>query len=149
MKVLPEGSDEYKALLEILRLYRDAVQLVVNKLWSLDRAPSISTLHGMFYGELRKLGFRAHHVKQIYLYAKTIVEFNRKNGGKKPVLKKLTARVDKYDYKLDLENKVLVLKMHENKEVKLKLLASSERVEKYKSWSNYEIAVMVVENATM
>ncbi|MEM4976601.1 MAG: hypothetical protein QXT64_04680 [Desulfurococcaceae archaeon] len=68
MKALPESSDDHGALVEFLRLYRDAVQFVVNKLWSLNKVPSIKTLHRMFYNELRKHGFRAHHVKQIYTY---------------------------------------------------------------------------------
>ena len=33
VRALPEGSDEH--LLEFLRVYRDAVQLVVNELWGL------------------------------------------------------------------------------------------------------------------
>jgi putative transposase len=36
---------------------------------------------------------------------------------------------------------VLVLKLHDNYEVKLKLLAPRERVEKYRDWSNYELVV--------
>ncbi|MEM1737134.1 MAG: hypothetical protein QXG84_07990 [Ignisphaera sp.] len=36
MRALPEGSDDYDALIEFLKLYRDAVQLVVNKLWNLE-----------------------------------------------------------------------------------------------------------------
>ncbi|MEM0490602.1 MAG: hypothetical protein QXH73_05240, partial [Ignisphaera sp.] len=59
MKALPESSDDRDALVEFLKLYRDALQLVVNRLWSLNEVPSIKTLHGMFYSELRKLGFRA------------------------------------------------------------------------------------------
>ncbi|MEM4731266.1 MAG: hypothetical protein QXI06_05920, partial [Sulfolobales archaeon] len=128
---------DHGALVEFLRLYRDAVQFVVNKLWSLDKVPSISTLHGMFYSELRKLGFRAHHVKQIYVYAKAVVKACKRNNGRKPVLRRLTARIDKYDYKLDLESRALILKIHENREVKLRLLTSTDRIEKYKKWSNY------------
>ncbi|MEM0285132.1 MAG: zinc ribbon domain-containing protein [Sulfolobales archaeon] len=146
MRALPEGGDDHGALVEFLRLYRDAVQFVVNKLWSLDKVPSISTLHGMFYSELRKLGFRAHHVKQIYVYAKAVIKACKRNNGRKPVLRRLTARIDKYDYKLDLESRALILKIHENREVKLRLLTSTDRIEKYKKWSNYEIAVKVVEN---
>ncbi|MEM4664989.1 MAG: zinc ribbon domain-containing protein [Sulfolobales archaeon] len=146
MRALPESSDDHGALVEFLRLYRDAVQFVVNKLWSLDKVPSISTLHGMFYSELRKLGFRAHHVKQIYVYAKAVVKACKRNNGRKPVLRRLTARIDKYDYKLDLESRALILKIHENREVKLRLLTSTDRIEKYKKWSNYEIAVKIVEN---
>ncbi|MEM1645781.1 MAG: hypothetical protein QXL96_07955 [Ignisphaera sp.] len=39
MKALPESSDDHGALVEFLRLYRDAVQFVVNKLWSLSKVP--------------------------------------------------------------------------------------------------------------
>ena len=34
MRAVPEGSHDH--LLEFLKLYRDAVQLVVNELWNLD-----------------------------------------------------------------------------------------------------------------
>ncbi|MEM4017615.1 MAG: zinc ribbon domain-containing protein [Sulfolobales archaeon] len=146
VRALPEGSDDRDALVEFLKLYRDALQLVVNRLWSLDEVPSIKTLHRMFYSELRKLGFRAHHVKQIYVYAKAVVRASKQNGGKKPVLRRLTARIDRYDYRLDLESRMLILKIHENREVELKLLTSTERVEKFRGWSNYELAVKVVED---
>ncbi|MEM0457993.1 MAG: hypothetical protein QXD76_02975, partial [Sulfolobales archaeon] len=132
MRALPEGSDDHGALVEFLKLYRDALQLVVNRLWSLDKVPSIKTLHGMFYSKLRELGFRAHHVKQIYVYAKAVVKATKQNGGKKPVLRKLSARIDKYDYKLDLENRMLVLKIHSGREVKLRLLTSIDRIEKFR-----------------
>ncbi|MEM1703624.1 MAG: RNA-guided endonuclease TnpB family protein [Zestosphaera sp.] len=146
MRALPKGSDDRDALVEFLKLYRDALQLVVNRLWSLNEVPSIKTLHGMFYSKLRELGFRAHHVKQIYVYAKAVVKACKRNNSRKPVLRRLTARIDKYDYRLDLENGALVLKIHGNREVKLRLLTSTDRIEKYKEWSNYEIAVKIVEN---
>ncbi|MEM1682853.1 MAG: RNA-guided endonuclease TnpB family protein [Ignisphaera sp.] len=146
MKALPKGSDDRDALVEFLKLYRDALQLVVNRLWSLNKVSSIKTLHRMFYNELRKHGFRAHHVKQIYVYAKAVARASKQNGGRKPVLRRLTARIDKYDYKLDLESRTLILKIHENREVKLRLLTSNERVEKFRGWSNYELAVKVVED---
>ncbi|MEM1970042.1 MAG: hypothetical protein QW422_04220, partial [Sulfolobales archaeon] len=146
VRALPEGSDDRNALIEFLKLYRDVLQLVVNRLWSLNEVPSIKTLHRMFYSELRNRGFRAHHVKQIYVYAKAVVRASKQNGGKKPVLRRLTARIDRYDYRLDLENRMLILKIHENREVKLRLLTSTERVEKFRGWSNYEIAVKVVED---
>ncbi|MBS7641042.1 MAG: zinc ribbon domain-containing protein [Candidatus Bathyarchaeia archaeon] len=146
MRALPEGSNDYLALLEFLKLYRDAVQLVVNKLWSLNEIPSIKTLHKMSYSELKRYGFRAHHVKQVYTYAKTIVRASKRNGGKKPVLRRLTARVDRYDYRLDLENRTLILRIHDGRVVILKLLTSIERIEKFRGWSNYEIAIKVIEN---
>ncbi|MEM1773255.1 MAG: hypothetical protein QXQ71_05495 [Desulfurococcaceae archaeon] len=82
IKALPESSDDYLTLLEFLRLYRDAVQFVVNNLWSLNKVPSIKTLHMMFYNELRKYGFRAHHVKQVYTYAKAVVKACKRNNGR-------------------------------------------------------------------
>jgi len=139
VKAVPEGSCEH--LLEFLRLYRDAVQLVINELWSLSRKLSKKKLHEEFYGKLRRLGFRAHHVKQIYTYAKSVVDSAKANGGRKPILRKLTARVDRYDYKLDLDAMTLTLKLHSNHEIKLKLLAPRERVEKFRGWSNYELVV--------
>jgi len=139
VRALPEGSHDL--LLEFLRLYRDAVQLVVNEIWGLEEVPSRRRLHEAFYDRLRKLGFRAHHAKQIYTYAKSVVVSARSNGGRKPILRRLSARVDKYDYRLNLGNMVLVLKLHGNHEVRLKLLAPRERVEKYRGWSNYELVV--------
>ncbi|MEM1841090.1 MAG: hypothetical protein QXL19_01730, partial [Ignisphaera sp.] len=73
MRALPKGGDDRVALVEFLKLYRDAVQLAINRLWSLSEIPSIKALHRMFYSELRNRGFRAHHVKQVYIYAKTVV----------------------------------------------------------------------------
>ncbi|MEM4775105.1 MAG: hypothetical protein QW489_01940 [Sulfolobales archaeon] len=146
MRALPESSDDHDALIEFLRLYRDATQLVVNNLWSLNEVPSIKTLHMMFYNELRKYGFRAHHVKQVYTYAKAVVRASKQNGGRKPVLRRLTARIDRYDYRLDLESRTLILKIHNGREVKLRLLTSTDRIGKFRGWSNYEIAVKVVED---
>jgi len=142
VRAVPEGS--YDKLLEFLRLYRDAVQLVVNELWSLNTKLSKKSLHRMFYDKLRALGFRAHHVKQIYTCAQSIVESAKANGGGKPVLRKLTVRMDKYDYRLDLEDKILVLKLHSSYEVKLKLVTSEERIRKFRGWSNYELVVKYV-----
>ena len=36
---------------------------------------------------------------------------------------------------------ILMLKIHSNCEVKVKLLAPRERVEKFRNWSNYELVV--------
>jgi len=139
MRALPEGSCEH--LLEFLRVYRNAVQLAVDELWSLNEKLSKKKLHEAFYGKLRKMGFRAHHVKEVYVYAQSIVDSAKSNGGRRPVLRKLTARVDRYDYKLDLDSVTLTLKLHDNYEVKLKLLASRGRVEKFRNWGNYELVV--------
>jgi len=139
VRALPEGS--YDKLLEFLKLYRDAVQIVVDRIWDIDEKLSWKKLHRLFYSDLVSMSFRAHHAKEIYINAKNLMESAKNNGGRKPVFRKLSARVDKYDYKLDLDNMVLTLKLHNNYEVKLRLVTSKERVEKFRGWSNYELVV--------
>ena len=139
VRALPESS--YDKLLEFLRLYRDAVQLIVDRIWSINEKLSKKKLHKLFYSKLVTLGFRAHHAKEIYVYAKSLVDSARGNGGRKPILRKLSARIDKYDYKLDLDNMALTLKLHNGYEAKLKLVVPRGRVEKFKGWSNYELVV--------
>jgi putative transposase len=139
VRALPEGS--YDKLLEFLKLYRDAVQIVVDRVWGIDEKLSWKKLHRLFYSDLVSMGFRAHHAKEIYVNAKSLVDSAKGNGGRKPVLRKLSARIDKYDYKLDLDNMTLTLKLHNDYEARLKLVAPRERVEKFRSWSNYELVV--------
>jgi putative transposase len=139
VRALPEGSCDH--LLEFLRLYRDAVQMVVGRIWGTNEKLSKKRLHKLFYSDLVKLGLRAHHAKEVYIYANSLVDSARSNGGRKPVLRRLSARVDRYDYRLDLDNMTLILKLHSDHEVKLKLITSRDRVEKFRGWSNYEIVV--------
>jgi putative transposase len=139
VRALPEGSCD--KLLEFLKLYRDAVQMVVDRVWGIDEKLSKKRLHRLFYDDLVSLGFRAHHAKEVYLYAKSLVESARSNGGRKPILRRLSAKVDKYDYKLDLDSMTLTLKLHSNYEARLKLVTSRERVERFRGWSNYELVV--------
>jgi len=139
MRALPEGS--YDHLLEFLKLYRNAVQMVVNRIWSINERLSKKKLHRLFYSDLMRLGFRAHHAKEIYVYTESLVESARSNGGRKPIIRRLSARVDKYDYRLHLDNMVLTLKLHNGYETKLRLVASRERVEKFRGWGNYELVV--------
>jgi putative transposase len=54
MRAAPEGS--HGRLLEFLKLYRDAVQMVVNELWGLDGKLSREKLYEVFYNKLRGLG---------------------------------------------------------------------------------------------
>jgi len=139
VRALPEGS--CGKLLEFLRLYRDAVQSVVDRIWGFDEGLSKKRLHRLFYSDLVSMGFRAHHAKEVYLYAESLVGSARGSGGGRPVLRRLSARIDKYDYRLDLDSMVLTLKLHSNYEVRLKLVTSRERVEKFRGWSNYELVV--------
>jgi putative transposase len=117
--VTPEGEEGL--LVEYLKLYRDSVQLVVNEIWNLNQIPSEKTLHRMFYSRLRSLGFRAHHVSEIYKRAREIVKSTKKNNGSKPVLKKVTARIHPLDYKTDFNTKTLRIAVLHDKWVELRL----------------------------
>lgn len=139
VRALPEGGCDH--LLEFLRLYRDAVQMVVDSVWGLKAKLSKKRLHRLFYNDLVSLGLRAHHAKEVYLYAKSLVDSARGSGGRKPVLRRLSARIDRYDYRLDLGNTTLTLKLHSGYEVKLRLVTSRGRIERFRGWSNYELVV--------
>jgi len=129
-------------LLEFLRLWRDRAQWIVDLIWNLPKLPTLSQLHQWFYNILRQQGFRAHHVKQIYKYARAIVAGAKANRGSKPILRKLTARLDKTDYALDLVHGLVLLKLHSGKTVLLRLHHRRKYLEKYcNGWQNSEIAV--------
>jgi len=117
--VAPEGGEG--PLLEFLKAYRDAVQLIVDGIWGLEEVPSRRKLHEVFYGELRKLGFRAHHASEIYKRAKEIVKATKGNRGSKPVLRRLTSRVHRLDYKVDFNAGTLRVAVLNGRWVELKL----------------------------
>jgi putative transposase len=60
---------------------------------------------------------------------------------RKSILRRLSTRVDRYDYRLDLDSMTLTLKLHSGYEARLKLVTSRERVERFRGWSNYELVV--------
>ena len=78
---LIEGSLE--ELREELYLTRRAAQYIIDRLWELDKIPSINQLHQAFYKLLRNQVFRAHQAKQIYKYALSLVKSARKNIWRK------------------------------------------------------------------
>ncbi len=117
--VAPERGEAL--ILQFLRAYRDAVQYVVDRIWSVEKTPSTKQLHKMFYSELRRLGFRAHNVSEIYKRAREVVEATKRNNGSKPILRKLTARIHPLDYKVDFNAKVLRIAVLNNEWVGLKL----------------------------
>jgi putative transposase len=116
--VAPERGER---LVQFLKAYRGAVQEVVDELWSLKKTPSKATLHRAYYERLRGQGFRAHHVSEIYKRAREIVEATKGNGGSRPLLKKLTARIHPLDYKIDLSAKALRLAILNDEWIELKL----------------------------
>ncbi len=138
--VLVEGS--LNELREELYLTRRAVQYVIDCLWELDKLPSVNQLHQMFYKLLRSQGFRAHQCKQIYKYALSLVKSAKNNDGKKPVLKKLSARLDKYDANVDCLNQQVVVKLR-NRVFKIKLLHRRSYVEKFIGRKWYEINISI------
>jgi len=113
----PEGGEAL--LTQFLKAYRNATQYIVDGIWGLDDIPSEESLHKMFYSGLRRLGFRAHHVSEIYKRAKEVVEGAKKNRGSKPILKKLTARIHPLDYKIDFNAKTLRIAVLNNEWVEL------------------------------
>jgi putative transposase len=117
--VAPEGGESI--LLQFIKLYRDAVQYIVDGIWSLGDTPSEESLHKTFYSELRRLGFRAHHVSEIYKRAKEVVEGAKMNNGSKPVLRRLTARIHPLDYRVDFSAKTLRIAVLNNEWVELRL----------------------------
>jgi putative transposase len=117
--VAPEGGESI--LIQFLKLYRDAVQYIVDGIWFLEDVPSEESLHKMFYSELRRQGFRAHHVSEIYKRAKEVVEGAKKNRGSKPILKKLTARIHPLDYRVDFSAKTLRIAVLNGQWVELRL----------------------------
>jgi hypothetical protein len=55
----------------------------------LDNIPSEKNLHKMFYEKLKRLGFGAHHISEIYRHAKEVVEGAKRDNSSKPVLNRL------------------------------------------------------------
>jgi putative transposase len=120
-KVEAVAPERGEGLIEFLKAYRDAVQEIVNELWCLGKTFSKATLHKIYYDRLRGRGFRAHHVSEIYKRAGEIVEATKSNGGSRPLLKKLTARIHPLDYKIDLKAKALWLAVLNDEWIELKL----------------------------
>ncbi|RLG78735.1 MAG: transposase [Thermoprotei archaeon] len=138
--VLIEGSIE--ELREELYLTRRAIQYVIDVLWELGKLPSINQLHQTFYKLLRNQCFRAHQAKQIYKYARAIVKSAKENSGRKPVLKKLSVRLDKYDAVVDLENQIVIAKLR-GRVFKIKLLHNKDYIRKFMERKWYEVTVSI------
>ena len=119
--VAPDPSHLSK-LLQFLKAFRDWTQYVVDEIWKLNHVPSMRELHNRFYKVLREQGFRAHHCHKIERRAREVVKATKKNNGSKPVLKKLTARLDSQDYKINFSDKTIRIAVLNDKWVELKLV---------------------------
>ncbi|MEM4718140.1 MAG: hypothetical protein QXE81_05215 [Desulfurococcaceae archaeon] len=72
------------------------------------KSPQNSVLFRILHGELRKFSFRAHYVEEVYIYAKSTARANKRDNSRRLLPKRLTARLNEYDYKLDLESETLI-----------------------------------------
>jgi putative transposase len=136
-----EGS--INDLLWDLTLYRYAMQRVVDALWDLDKVPSRSQVHRMFYNVLRGYGFRAHVARNIYDQALALVKATRESNGSKPVLRKLSARLDYQDAKVDLDRGMIRIILRDQWYT-LKLKHRREYIERFRSLRWKEVHVKYV-----
>ncbi len=137
--ILSEGN-LYDLFVEELWITREETQRVIDVLWSLDRIPSLSQVHQLFYYALRSKGFGSHHAKQIYKYALALVKSARKRGGSKPTLKKLSVRLDKHDINIDFNSWIVTVKLR-NKAFKFRLLHRRSYLEKFKYKRWFELII--------
>ncbi len=72
----------------------------------------------------------------------SLVKSTKNNGRNKPVLKKLSTRLDKYDASVDLENQIVIVKLR-NKVFKIRLLHCREYVRKFLRHKWYEVIVSI------
>ena len=136
--ILVEGNP-YDLFSE-LWLARREMQSIIDTLWELGKMPTLSQAHQMFYRVLREKGFRAHQAKQMYKYALALVKATKRNGGRKPVLRKLSIRLDRYDASIDFNNWVVTVKLRD-KVFKLKLLHRRSYLAKFHGRKWYEVIV--------
>ena len=136
--ILVEG-DPYDLYTE-LWVARRETQRIIDALWELDRLPTVGQAHQMFYRLLREKGFRSHQAKQMYKYALALVKSARKNGGSKPVLRKLSVRLDRYDASIDFHTWTVTIRLR-SKVFKLKLLHRRSYLEKFRGRKWYEVIV--------
>ncbi len=153
-RLLPEGTysialkaeaevveDSLNDLLWDMNVYRYAVQRIVDTLWELDKLPTLNQAHQLFYRVLREqYGLLGRTAKQAYKYALALVKGARKNGGSKPVLRRLSVRLDMYQASLDAENWLVRVNIR-GKRYTLKLKHDPGYLSKYKGRRWYEVIV--------
>ena len=119
-RVMPEGVyyRTLKARAEIiegsandllwdLAIYKYALQRCIDALWELDKIPKKSQAHQLFYLMLRDYGLRAHVSRNVYTTALALVKSAKENNGSKPVVKKMSARLDYQDARVDMDSHVV------------------------------------------
>jgi len=136
-----EGS--ISDLLWDLMLCRYAIQRVVDALWDLDKVPSRSQAHKMFYNVLKSYGFRAHVARNIYEYALALVKAARESDGGKPILRKFSARLDHQDARVELDKRIVRIILRDQWYT-LKLKHRREYIERFRDLRWKEVHVKYV-----
>ena len=91
-------------LLWDLVVCRYALQRAVDALWELDELPREGQVHQLLYPMLRAYGLRAHVAKNIYKAALALTRAAREGRGRRPTIKKLSARLDHQDAKVNVSS---------------------------------------------
>ena len=150
---MPEGT-RYKALkseaevvdgnvrdlLWDLTVYKHALQRVVDALWDLDKIPSRAQVHQLFYPVLRSYGFRAHVARNIYDATLALVRSARERNGSKPTRRRMTARLDRQDARVDIDNGVVRIAIRE-KWYTLRLKHRREYIDRFRGLRWKEVRV--------
>jgi len=127
-------------LLWDLVVYRYVLQRVIDVLWDLDVVPEKSQAHQMFYGMLRSYGFRAHVAKNIYSIAIALVESAKSNRGSKPVVRRLSARLDYQDARIDLDSRTIRIILKDKWYI-LRISHRDEYIERFKGLKWKEVHI--------
>ncbi|MCD6300556.1 MAG: transposase [Staphylothermus sp.] len=127
-------------LLWDLNMYRYVLQKAVDALWELDKVPKKSQVHQLLYPLLRSYGFRAHVARNIYSTALALVKSAKKNNGSKPVVKKICARFDYQDARVNINNHVVKVILR-NRWYTLRIIHRREYIERFKSLRWKEVHV--------
>ena len=118
-------------LLWDLTVYRYALQKAIDALWELDKVPKKSQVHQLLYLMLRSYDFRAHVVRNIYSTALALVKSAKQSKGSKPVIKRLSARLDYQDARVDIDNGVVKVILRDKWYI-LKLIHRREYFKKFR-----------------
>jgi len=152
-RVMPEGTyhralkaeaevveGELNDLLWDLNLYRYALQRAVNALWELDKVSKKSQVHQLLYPVLKSYRFRAHVVRNIYSAALALVKSARQSRSAKPTVKRLSARLDYQDARVDVDNHVVKVALRD-KWYTLRIIHKREYIERFKDLRWKEVHV--------
>jgi len=125
-------------LLRDLAVHKYALQRAIDALWELDRIPKKSQVHQMLYPMLRSYGFRAHVARNIYTTALALVKSAKENNGSKPTIRRMSARLDYQDARIDINNHIMKMILRD-RWYTLKLVHRREYIKRFKGLKWKEI----------